>query len=112
MATKQESVGTSQITLLKRYEARSAILICNLHASAIVYVSDTGSVSTGDGFPILPKTSLLLSYNEGVEVEKKIVAISDTASTTVAVWEWFKRKKEELPDKPDVQEAGAGDPRM
>lgn len=112
MPTEQISVGTSQVTLLKRNEARSAVLICNTHVSAIVYVSDSGSVSTTDGFPIFPKTTILLSFNEGVEVENKIVAISDTATTPVAVWEHFKRKKEELPDKPDVQEPGARDPGM
>lgn len=112
MATKQVTVGTAQVTLLKRDEARSAILICNTHATAIAYVSDSGSVSTTDGHAIMPKTTLLLSYTEGIEVEKKIVAISDTADTIVTVWEWFKRKKEELPDVPDVQEPGAADPGM
>ena len=113
MATKRVTAGTTKVTLVERNEARSALLISNAHASAIIYVSDEGDVSASDGFPIFPKTTLLLSYNEGVEVEKKIVVISDTATTYVHVWEWFKRVPlYGEPEKPDVQEPGAADPGM
>ena len=113
MATKRVTAGTAKATLVERNEARSAILIHNAHATAIIYVSDEGDVSANDGFPIQPKTTLLLSYNEGIEVEKKMVVISDTATTYVHVWEWFKRiPLYGEPEKPDVQEPGTGDPRM
>ena len=113
MATKRVTAGTAKVTLVERNEARSAILICNAHATAIIYVSDEGDVSASDGFPIFPKCTLLLSYDEGVEVEKKLVVISDTATTYVHVWEWFKRVPlYGEPEKPDVQEPGAADPGM
>ena len=112
MATKRVTAGTAKVTLVERNEARSAILICNAHASAIIYVSDEGDAST-ESFPIFPKTTLLLSYDEGVEVEKKMVVISDTATTYVHVWEWFKRVPlYGQPEKPDVQEPEAKDPGM
>ena len=104
MGTKQVTAGTAKVTLVNRENARSAILICNSHASAIIYVSDDTDVSATSGFMIFPKTTLLLSYNEGIEVEKKFLVISDTADTVVGVWEWFKRVTEPTPEKPDVQE--------
>ena len=112
MATKQVTVGTTKSVLVNREETRSAILICNSHNSAIIYVSDEGDVSLTSGYMVFPKTALLLSYNEGVEVEKKLLVISDTATTIVGVWEWFKRVKAEPEEKPDVQEPGAKDPSM
>jgi hypothetical protein len=111
MATKRVTVGTTKVTLVERNEARSALLICNAHSTAIIYVSDEGDVST-ESFPIFPKTTMLLSFNEGIEVEKKILVISDTATTYVHIWECFKRVKEIPEEKPDVQEPGAKDPSM
>lgn len=112
MATKRVTAGTTKIELVERNESRSAILICNAHSSAIVYITDEGDISLTSGYPIFSKTALLLSYNEGVEVEKKLLVISDMATTYVHVWEWFKRVKAEPEEKPDVQEPGAKDPMM
>ena len=113
MGTKQVTVGTSKGTLVNREETRSAILICNSHPSAILYISDEGDISLTSGYMIFPKTALLLSYNEGVEVEKKFLAISDTATTIVGIWEWFKRVKVKPEEKPDIQEPDvAKDPSM
>lgn len=110
MATKHVTVGTSKRTLIERNEARSAVLICNSHSSAIIYVTDDSDVTATSGFPIFPKTTLLMSYDEGVEVEKRLLVISDTATTYVFVWEWFKRTPEL--ETPDLQDIPPKDPAM
>jgi hypothetical protein len=109
---KKVSVGTTSTKLIGRSEGRSALLIANNHASAIIYVSDEGDATTND-FPVFPKTALLLSLTEGVDVRKKICCISDTASTSVHVWEHHVKAQDiKLGEEPDLQEPGTIDPNM
>ena len=102
MPTKQVTVGTSSTTIVNSDTNRRALAIHNSDASAVLYVSDEGTVSTVLGFHIQPKTSLLLSEIEGVDITKKWVGIS-TASITVGVLEGF-YKPTPTHQQPDIQD--------
>ena len=103
MVTKQVTVGTAQVTLVNSDSERRALAIHNGHASNILYVSDEGSVSVVTGFHIQPKTSLLLSEIEGVDITKKWVGIASGATTVVSVLEGY-YKPIPTTQQPDVQD--------
>jgi len=84
-------VSTSSVKIVETNNNRTAILITNPDATAIIYVSDVSPATLND-FPIYPESSVLLSFNEGIEVEKALYAISDTVTKSVRVWEHFREQ--------------------
>lgn len=79
---------------------RSAIIVANPDASAILYFSDESGKGTS-GIPLQPKTAFMLSRSEGVQTEKKLYVISDTASKYAHVMEFFQTREEQLPPPTD-----------
>jgi len=102
MPTAQQQVGTDFSTLAEANEKRRALAFHNCDASVVLYVSDEGSTSVGDGFPVEPKTSLLLSEIEGVDITKKWVGVA-ASTITVAILEGF-YKPNPQPAEPDIQD--------
>lgn len=96
MPTKRVSVGTSEVSLVEPNDLRSAIIVANPDASAILYLSDESGKGT-NGIPLQPKTTILLSRSEGVQVEKSFYMISDTASKYAHIMEFFQTREEQLP---------------
>lgn len=92
MVVRPVTVGTAQVTLCNFNEKRTAILVTNTHATAIVYLSDEDSVTTTDGEPLYPKQTKAFSESEGYDPKSRHVAISDTAGVTVMVNEQFLEK--------------------
>ena len=105
MPTKQISVTTTQAPLVNADSKRRALAIHNSHATAILYVSDNGTVSIGDGFHIQPKTSLLLSEIEGVDPTKKWSGVA-SAILTASILEGFYTPNP-IPQEPDIQDPQA-----
>lgn len=103
MPTKQITVGVTQITLVNADSERRALAIHNSHASNIMYVSDDGSVSTVLGFHVQPRTSLLLSEIEGIDITKKWVGVSSGAATICSIMEGY-YKPVQTTQQPDVQD--------
>lgn len=110
MAMEKVNVSTTSVKLVDANAARSALSIANPDSLAIIYISDSGEATTND-FPIFPKTTIHLSFNEGIDVKKKLTAISDTTSKNLRVWEHFVSPEEQPETPPDVQEPNQwGDP--
>lgn len=75
------SVGTSATLLRAANSGRSSLLLKNTHATNILYLGDTSSVSTGNGFPIGAGESIL------VPTKGAVYGIASGASTDVRFFE-------------------------
>lgn len=122
MPTKIVTVGTSEVTLVKRNDERTGLMIFNLTetkaaaaGNAVIYISDHDGVTTSNGYAIPPKGFIVLSFNEGFDPRKKYYVISSTATTYVTILEQFLRVMKKIieePVKEDVQELAPRDPTM
>lgn len=83
------TVGTTESQIAGRNLDRSSLVITNSHATAILYVRDTKGVGPLNGMPIYPRGSINLSRLLGDDPTMDWWAISDTALTTVRVYEGF-----------------------
>lgn len=110
LPTKQILVTTTAKTLVDVNDKRTALAVHNSHASEIAYVTDNSSVSTNDGFHIQPKTSLMISEIEGVNIKTKWLIIG-SGNLTVSVLEGFyKPSVNGNGNGQDVQDGYIGDP--
>lgn len=110
MPTKQLAVTTTPQTLVDVNDKRTALAVHNSSATAIAYVSDNSSVSTNDGFHIQPKTSLMISEIEGVDITTKWLIVGDGTLTASVLEGFFKPKGNGNGNGVDVQDGGAYDP--
>lgn len=110
MATKRVVAGTAKVTLVEANPSRTALLISNTHATAIAYVTDDSDVTAVTGFPIFSQQSVLLTVMDGVDITKRIIVISDTATTNMQVWE--SQTPIVIVLKPDIQDPSTKDPPM
>lgn len=110
LPTKQLAVTTTPQTLVDVNDKRTALAVHNSDTSEIAYVSDNSSVSASDGFHIQPKTSLLISAIEGVDITTKWLIVG-SGNLTVSVLEGFFKPKGNGNDNGiDVQNGGTYDP--
>lgn len=96
LPTSKVSVGTTEVILVEPNDLRSAFIVTNPDSSAILYISDESGKGT-IGIPLFPKTTLLLSRCEGVQVEKQFYIISDTAAKEAHVMTFYQTREEQLP---------------
>ena len=82
------TVGVTAVRILAVNIARTSIGIINNDSTAIVYwaVQDP-AVSADNGFPIYPRGSVTLVLKDGDETRQALYAVSDTADTSVRVYE-------------------------
>ena len=111
MPTKQLAVTTQPQTLVGVNANRTALAVHNSHATEIAYVTDNSSIATTDGFHIQPKTSLMISEIEGVDIRTKWLIVG-SGSLTVSVLEGFFKpsKNGNGNGNGDVQNGGTYDP--
>lgn len=105
---KAVSVGTSKVGLVEQNADRTALLLANPDATAILYIGDEEKLSTSNGFPLFPQTYIMLGIGEGVDVRKKLWVIADTAGKNCRVLEYFLR----VAALPPVGKPGFTDPRF
>ena len=83
-------IGTTAVVGAIGNLRRTSLSFYNSHATAIVYGSRRGSVSSTDyEFIVWPKTSISFSRDAGDNPTLQRHIVSDTASTTVGVNEEF-----------------------
>jgi len=85
-----KAITTAQSKICDRDESRTAILIANTSTVQTAYIKSTSGVTTSNGFPVYPETYVLLSFDEGCEVEKELYAIGD-GSLTLIIWEHHRK---------------------
>jgi len=83
---------TTEVNVAHRNPARTSLVITNAHATAIVYARDGKGVSLLNGMPIYPRGSINLSVLLGDDPTLDWYCKSDTASTSVRVYEGFAPK--------------------
>ena len=77
-------------------DLRSAFIVTNPDSSAILYISDESGKGT-IGIPLFPKTTLMFSRCEGVQVERQFYIISDTVSMYAHLMTFYQTREEQLP---------------
>ena len=88
MPTKRVDVGLAEVILVEASKGRTAILVANPDATAVLYVSDEKGKGLL-GLPVFPQSYIMLSYSEGVETQGIFYIISDTASKYAHVMEFY-----------------------
>jgi len=88
MSITPYSVGTTEGKIASRITKRTSLVIMNLHATAIVYVSFTKGVSVTNGIPVYHGGNISLKIPED-NPRAEAWAISDTAATPVIVYEGY-----------------------
>lgn len=92
MTSWAKTLGTTvDIRTLQADPNRGSFSVFNKHLTAIVYMKEGGSVSTGNGIPIYPGGNVGLSLkDDGKSVQEPWSMISDTANTEIVIFEGSK----------------------
>lgn len=97
MPTKVLSVGTTEAEAVEYNDRRTALTIQNLHASNVVYVTDSSGQASVSGLALGTQySSITLRRSEGYEPQKQWFVYASGASTPVRILEMFG----ELPTEP------------
>ena len=88
MVIVAHSIGTTETKVLEYNKERTSLAVFNNHGSAVVYFRQDRGVAAANGFPIRGYGSISLNIPED-DPSMELWLISDTASTSVRVYEGF-----------------------
>jgi len=86
MPTKQLTIGTAAIRIIKANNTRKWFLIRNIGATN-AYLSNLPSLTITNGMLLATNEPLLASNKQDFPTELEVYAISSGAGTTIAIWE-------------------------